>query len=48
LIEFNQNPDKNQYFKELKLLTIRILSVYKDQLAKAKIKITRIFLSKEN
>jgi hypothetical protein len=32
LIEFNQNPDKNQYFKELKLLTIRILSVYKDQL----------------
>jgi len=32
LIEFNQNPIKNQYLKEHKLLTINILFVYKDQL----------------
>jgi len=34
LIEFNQNPIKNQHLKERNLLTIRILSVYKDQLLK--------------
>jgi hypothetical protein len=32
LIEFSQNPDIKQYLKEHKLLIIRILSVYKDQL----------------
>jgi hypothetical protein len=32
LIEFSQNPDIKQYLKEHKLLTFRILSVYKDQL----------------
>jgi len=32
LTQFNQNPDKNQDFKEHKLLTINILIVYKDQL----------------
>jgi len=31
LIEFNQNPIKKQYFKERNLLTIKKLSVYKDQ-----------------
>jgi hypothetical protein len=34
LIKFNQNPDKNQDFKEHKLLTFRPLILTKDQLFK--------------
>jgi len=32
LTQFNQNPDKNQDFKEHKLLTVRLLIIIKDQL----------------
>jgi hypothetical protein len=34
LTEFNQNPSKNQDFKELKLLTVKLLIIIKDQLFK--------------
>jgi len=34
LTKFNQKPVKKQYIKDLKLLTIKTLSVYKDQLLK--------------
>jgi hypothetical protein len=36
LTQFIQNPDKNKDFKELKLLTVSILNVYKDQLINLK------------
>jgi len=39
LTKFNQKPGKKQYIKDIKLLTINILSVYKDQLIKKPINI---------
>jgi len=34
LTEYNQNSGKNQDFKELKLLTFKLLIIIKDQLFK--------------
>jgi hypothetical protein len=38
LLKFNENQDKNQYFKEHKILTINMLIIIKDQL------ISKLFL----